>query len=895
MLNDSSVTTHQLRSVLPHEPLPKNDDSDDTTGWLHVQGAFAPRSKSGNRRQKEKEKETEDDELIFWTRETLQEALVDYFAKSQHAYACSQVNVLDQSPPYTKIRLGYNSIQAAFHAMMSLKERAISPTDVFADKEFSVCFSQRPLQITLLTKQPFTDPGWNRSNPPKFRRLLATTTDQNEFVLQKERQETRFVWINNLLPPITERNGMMLWNKAALHRVADAIRSVVNEFDSTGKGVEVFLSASSKQPFYSCYIGMRCPADAMAIINGLQERTVTWKYINKNGSVEEIGSGVLFLDYIALTRRCVEVDRVRLAGMDVQKGEATRPEDTSATAHVEVPGLVIIQDCISEAQEAALMAALTGPYAPWAPSQTNKSETGAVKRQVQHYGYVFDYRTADVLRDRAAKGAECPPMPAILNEKLFEARNGQDGTQYMTDLERYNQLCVESGEGWGLLAGVIEQTRCFDFGSHLSVQAEKTYPHLNQLTINQYKPGEGIGSHVDTPSAFGDGLISLSLNSGIVMEFRKVGAKEAEGSKKLVYLPRRSMLLMSGAARYEWEHMIVTRTTDVHDGNLLPRATRVSLTFRTALDIEGHPMPLVESDSFPPTWGRGEQLSTPLRTPACERDHVHAVYDAIAVQWHHTRGRRGVLWPGATEFLHRLEPGSIVADVGCGDGKYFPAIWKSGSYVIGSDISIPLLRTAFPSGDDEDDIPENRRVSDERRHLRDRPAVCAADCMNIPFKNHSFDAAICIAVLHHLSTKSRRRRCIEELARIVKPGGLINIQAWAITQKKDSRRQFAANDVFVPFNAQPKYLKALESHGLIPIENAESDSTHKSMAQVYSEALDADFDDRKGLVVFKRYCHMYKEGELEELLDEIPGVELVESGFEAGNYFIILKVRRHSN
>ena len=70
-----------------------------------------------------------------------------------------------------------------------------------------------------------------------------------------------------------------------------------------------------------------------------------------------------------------------------------------------------------------------------------------------------------------------------------------------------------------------------------------------------------------------------------------------------------------------------------------------------------------------------------LVTPATERKHVHAVYDAIATQWHHTRGKRGTLWPMATQFIRHLSKGSVVADVGCGDGKYFPATWDAGSYV----------------------------------------------------------------------------------------------------------------------------------------------------------------------------------------------------------------------
>ena len=64
-----------------------------------------------------------------------------------------------------------------------------------------------------------------------------------------------------------------------------------------------------------------------------------------------------------------------------------------------------------------------------------------------------------------------------------------------------------------------------------------------------------------------------------------------------------------------------------------------------------------------------------------------------------------------------------------------------------------------------------------------------------------------------------------------------------------------------------------------------------SVAQMYSEAYDgAEFDERKGLVVFQRYCHLYRQGELEELVSRVPHVEVTESGYESGNHFVILKV-----
>jgi alkylated DNA repair dioxygenase AlkB/SAM-dependent methyltransferase len=926
-----SPSEHVFRTVLPHEPLPGGEGP----GYLHVQGSFQPKitgtatektqnSQCGNDDEAKAKGELSADnhslqENLLWTTDALRRAICAYFSLqstetasrllNREDFAPIDVHILDQSPPFTKIRLQYTSSHHAFQAMMKLKENEITPSDILSGSAAvmnftdvpagsSVTFSARPLQVTLITEQALKEPGWGRSNPPKFRRLIARNACENESILQLERQETRFVWMSNLFKASEDQDMSILRGNRWI--VAAAIRAVVDKFDSSGQGVEVFLSsnkASSKSRNLSascCHVGMRSAADAQALIRNLQGQTVVWKFqinANDDARVIELPSGVLFLDYAAITHRSALLDQAKSQGLELPKGEPTRPECTSTTAHVNVPGLVIVHDFITEAQEAALVAVLTGPQAPWAPSQANPSETGAVKRRVQHYGYVFDYKTADVLRNREDPDADCPPMPAMLDvDPGSNEQNRQEDHSHRideTDLDAYLDHCVNKGEGWGLLAGVAERVRQYDFNENGQDGASRRYPKLNQLTINQYKPGEGIGSHVDTLSAFGDGLLSLSLNSGIVMEFRKVDAKDGGDRKKLVYLPRRSIVLMSEAARFEWEHMIVTRTTDVHNGELMSRDLRISLTFRTALDPVGIPLPLIQSSSFPPTWGSKGSMTSTLRTPACERDHVHAVYDAIAVQWHHTRGRRGVLWPGATRFLQELESGSIVADVGCGDGKYFPPIWQGGSYVIGTDISIPLLKTAFLVDQDEALTPENRRVSDERRHLRTRPAVCAADCMHIPLQSKRCDAAICIAVLHHLSTKSRRQRCIEELIRIVKPGGLINIQAWALTQEKDSRRSFAASDVFVPFNAQPKYLKAAAND--VP-KCMKSDATYKSTAQVYSEALNAEFDDRKGLVVFKRYCHMYKEGELEELLVDMSNVKLVDSGFEAGNYYIIVRV-----
>jgi SAM-dependent methyltransferase len=164
--------------------------------------------------------------------------------------------------------------------------------------------------------------------------------------------------------------------------------------------------------------------------------------------------------------------------------------------------------------------------------------------------------------------------------------------------------------------------------------------------------------------------------------------------------------------------------------------------------------------------------------------------------------------------------------------------------------------------------------------------------MMLPLKDKSVDAAICIAVLHHLSTTERRLRCIQELVRIVQPGGLINIQAWAMEQDEGSRRKFASSDVFVPFNAQPKYLDKPQG-AVAPESDATSTPPNSisSVAQLYAQNYKgAEYDERKGLVIFQRYCHLYRQGELETLAAQITGAQLVECGYETGNHFMILRV-----
>jgi alkylated DNA repair dioxygenase AlkB len=86
----------------------------------------------------------------------------------------------------------------------------------------------------------------------------------------------------------------------------------------------------------------------------------------------------------------------------------------------------------------------------------------------------------------------------------------------------------------------------------------------DQLIINEYLPGQGISRHVDCVPCFGDTVASLSLGSTCEMKFEHVSS----GKSGSMILAPRSMLVLSGEARYDWMHSIPSRKEDTVEGYL---------------------------------------------------------------------------------------------------------------------------------------------------------------------------------------------------------------------------------------------------------------------------------------------------------------------------------------
>ena len=200
-----------------------------------------------------------------------------------------------------------------------------------------------------------------------------------------------------------------------------------------------------------------------------------------------------------------------------------------------------------------------------------------------------------------------------------------------------------------------------------------------------------------------------------------------------------------------------------------------------------------------------------------EEIHVQNVYDAIASEFDETRYRP---WSCVEGFLDNIPKGSVIGDIGCGNGKNM--LYRNDCLNYGCDFSKNLVTIS------------------QKKNLN----VILGDVLNIPYQTNTFDYTICIAVIHHLSTKEKRVKAIQELERVTKPHGKILILVWALEQEKESKRKFTQQDNFV------------------------------------------DWKDKKQNLLGKRYYYVFKENELDSFIQKD---KIVKSFYEKGNWGIIFK------
>jgi tRNA (uracil-5-)-methyltransferase TRM9 len=163
---------------------------------------------------------------------------------------------------------------------------------------------------------------------------------------------------------------------------------------------------------------------------------------------------------------------------------------------------------------------------------------------------------------------------------------------------------------------------------------------------------------------------------------------------------------------------------------------------------------------------------------------VRATYDHIA---EHFAATREYAWPEVEAFLDDVaEAGDDDAadespvhgsrlglDVGCGNGRHVEAMRDVVDRAVGVDVSRCLLATAVARA-------ANRGYDASTDWVM-------GDAARLPVTDDVVDVAVYVATLHHLPTREARVASLDELGRVLAPGGRALVTAWSVAHDRFDR------------------------------------------------------------------------------------------------------------
>lgn len=107
----------------------------------------------------------------------------------------------------------------------------------------------------------------------------------------------------------------------------------------------------------------------------------------------------------------------------------------------------------------------------------------------------------------------------------------------------------------------------------------------------------------------------------------------------------------------------------------------------------------------------------------------------------------------------RIAPGMAVLDAGCGGGRNLVYLLREGYEVCGVDGNPEAVRQV-------------RHLAAELAPALPRESFQVADLEAIPFPDGRFDVVLCSAVLHFARDEAHFDRMLDEMWRVLRPGGL---------------------------------------------------------------------------------------------------------------------------
>jgi len=138
------------------------------------------------------------------------------------------------------------------------------------------------------------------------------------------------------------------------------------------------------------------------------------------------------------------------------------------------------------------------------------------------------------------------------------------------------------------------------------------------------------------------------------------------------------------------------------------------------------------------------------------------VYNAISEQFAQTRK---FLWDMLKPLGKYIQDGDVILDLGCGTGRLYQLFQnfqgEVGVFYTGVDVSEGQIAVA------------KKQFSGAH--------FVVGDMLSIPSENHVFDTIYCIAVFHHLPDRETRLKSLQEMRRVLKPGGRVIMTNWNLS------------------------------------------------------------------------------------------------------------------
>ena len=176
------------------------------------------------------------------------------------------------------------------------------------------------------------------------------------------------------------------------------------------------------------------------------------------------------------------------------------------------------------------------------------------------------------------------------------------------------------------------------------------------------------------------------------------------------------------------------------------------------------------------------------------------------------------------EYLDNISTDNMILDIGCGNGKN--VFYRKDLNIKGVDFSKVLLDIVKQKGG----------------------CVSYGLLQDIPHLDETFNNFICIAAYHHLDNDNDRKKSLQEMYRILKPGGTGLVSVWAMEQEDESPFNFTKENEMVSWKCR-------------------TDGN-----------------------TYYRYYHIYKKDQLrEEVIKLEPRFCITREEYDKGNWYIYLK------